>query len=99
MATIGTFTENNGFYAGTITTLTLKADVVFEPVKKSSTNAPDYKLNMPGTDFEIGAAWNKTSKEGNPYLSVVLDDPSFSKPVLARLVAVNDSEYRLFWNR
>jgi uncharacterized protein (DUF736 family) len=42
---------------------------------KASKNAPDYRV-LTGTT-EIGAAWMKTSAEGNPYLAVRLDDPSF----------------------
>ena len=38
------------------------------------------------TNVELGAAWKKTSKEGRPYTSVKLDDPSFPAPVYASLV-------------
>jgi uncharacterized protein (DUF736 family) len=32
---------------------------------------------------EIGAAWSKRSSEGRDYLSVKLDDPSFTNPIFA----------------
>jgi Protein of unknown function (DUF736) len=50
---------------------------------------------MPG-NVEIGAAWQRTSKDNTVYHSVKLDDPSFSAPIYANLVAVDDG-YALVW--
>jgi len=52
---------------------------------------------MAGT-AEIGAAWNRTSKGGNSYISVKLDDPSFPAPVYANLVDRNGKP-TLIWAR
>jgi hypothetical protein len=47
---------------------------------------------------EIGAAWQRTSKENTVYHSVKLDDPSFPVPIFANLVAIDDG-YALVWAR
>ena len=96
MAIIGTFTKQDGAFEGTITTLTLKAKVNFSPVEKTGEKAPDFRAYA-GT-AEIGAAWSAVSKEGKAYLSVKLDEPSFAKPILCRLVET-DKGYALVWNR
>jgi len=75
MKTIGTFTKNGNAYQGTVNTLALKAEISINPVKKKKTEkSPDYKV-MAG-QVEIGAAWNATSKKGNPYLSLKMEDPA-----------------------
>jgi uncharacterized protein (DUF736 family) len=50
---------------------------------------------------EIGVAWARTSKAGEPYYSVRLDDPSFPAPVWANLVASQKEEavFNLLWDR
>jgi uncharacterized protein (DUF736 family) len=50
---------------------------------------------------EIGAAWTKRSAEGRDYLSLKLDDPSFTAPIYANLFD-DDEEgdgYSLIWSR
>jgi len=49
---------------------------------------------------EIGAAWSKRSNEGRDYLSVKLDDPSFTQPIYANLFDAEDGAgYSLIWSR
>jgi uncharacterized protein (DUF736 family) len=49
---------------------------------------------------EIGAAWSKCSTEGRDYLSVKLDDPSFTQPIYANLFDAEDGAgYSLIWSR
>jgi uncharacterized protein (DUF736 family) len=81
---------------GSLTTLTVKAKVTISPIAKTSEKAPDFRVY--GGNAEIGAAWSATSKEGKAYLSVKLDDPSFTKPILARLVEM-DKGHALVWTR
>ncbi len=50
------------------------------------------------TKAEIGAAWKATSKAGNPYISVKLDDPSFPAPIFCRLVE-SEKGHSLIWTR
>jgi len=49
-------------------------------------------------NVEIGAAWQRTSKDNTVYHSVKLDDPSFPAPIYANLVTVEDG-YALVWSR
>jgi uncharacterized protein (DUF736 family) len=96
MAIIGTFTKTDNGFQGALATLTLKAKLSITPVEKTGEKAPDYRVYAGAV--EVGAAWSATSKEGKPYLSVKLDDPSFSAPVLARLIET-DKGHALVWNR
>ncbi|MAW81378.1 MAG: hypothetical protein CMI63_14165 [Parvularcula sp.] len=83
MATIGTFTEKDGAYTGTIRTMTINVKAQLVPNdNKASEGAPDYRLYAGGA--ELGAAWRQESKDSEkPYLAVKLDDPSFAGPVRA----------------
>jgi uncharacterized protein (DUF736 family) len=48
----------------------------------------------------IGAAWSKRSSEGRDYLSVKLDDPSFTTPIYANLFDDEGGEtFSLIWSR
>ena len=97
MATIGTFTKNDETYQGTITTLTLKAKVNITPVARDNDKAPDFRVYAGSA--EIGAAWSTTAKNGNAYLSVKLDDPSFAGPLYASLLEEEDGTHTLIWSR
>ena len=104
MATIGTFTKDGAGYAGTIETLSLKANITFEPNTQKGDNAkaPDFRVFQISDGFtsEIGAAWKKTSREGAEYLSVSLDDPSFAEKINCRLVKTGSEQgHSLFWER
>lgn len=97
MTTIGTFVAQNNGYTGTVRTLTHTVKVKLAPSAKESENAPDYRIYA--GNFEIGAAWKKTSKANRPYLSVTLDDPSFPATLYARLVEGDDGVHSLIWSR
>jgi len=96
MASIGNFTRDGDIFSGAITTLALKAKASIHPNTKANPQAPDFRVYAGGA--EIGAAWVKTSKSERPYLSVKLDDPSFSAPIYASLVE-NEGAYALIWSR
>ena len=55
-------------------------------------NAPSHRVFV--AKAEIGACWQKTSKEGRDYLSIKLDDPSFTAPIFASLFADEDVDFR-----
>lgn len=98
MSRIGTFRKSDGEYHGAIFTLALQAmSVGIVPVPGASTNAPSHRVMM--GEIEIGAAWAKTTKDDRPYLSVKLDDPSFTAPIFAQLFDGDDGEYELVWSR
>ena len=98
MATIGTFTKTDNGFAGTIQTLGLKATkVTVSSVEKTADTAPDFRIKAGAV--EIGAAWHRTSRGGNEYISVKLDDPSFAAPIYANLVEQQDKGFALIWSR
>lgn len=96
MAIIGTFTKQDSGFQGAIATLVVNAKVTITPVEKTSEKAPDFRIFA--GKAEIGAAWSAKSKEGNAYLSVKLDDPSFAAPIVGRLVET-DKGHALVWTR
>ena len=95
---IGNYTKKeNGDYVGSLVTIgAVFRDVTFEAIR-SQGNSPDYIVTT--DDGELGAAWNKTSEAGNPYLSVSLKGP-FVKTVYCALVQSEKSpgNYALIWN-
>ena len=99
MAIIGTFTKDGENFVGSIVTLALKAKATIQSVVKATDSAPDYRVFSGGV--EIGAAWSRKSQQGErPYLSVKLDDPSFTAPIYANLFDDEDGEgYSLIWSR
>lgn len=99
MATIGTFTANSeGEFTGVIRTLTLNTKASLRPVEKEGEKSPGFRVSA--DDMDIGAGWQKTSREGRDYISVKLDDPSFPAPIYATLSATDTpGEYALIWSR
>ena len=97
MATIGTFTLADGTMIGRLTTLTIDTEVRLEPVaERASAGVPDFRLYRGSA--ELGAAWAKLSKSGRRFYVVTLDDPSFVKPIEARLVRDGEG-FTLIWSR
>jgi len=99
---IGTFTEQEHGYIGWINAAGLRvADVMFSPVTAKQGNGPDFVVLADGDaeQFELGAAWAKTSKAGKPYLSVKLDGPTLVAPINCALTKQADGSYALVWNR
>ena len=99
MAQIGTFTrDETGAYNGTIKTLTLNVKASIKPCDRDNDRAPDFRVTAGGVEF--GAGWTRTAREtGAEYLSLKLDDPSFTAPVYASLVQGDKGEHKLIWSR
>jgi uncharacterized protein (DUF736 family) len=99
MAQIGTFTRgDDGVFTGTIRTLNINTKATIKPVAKDTERAPDYRVTANGVEF--GAGWSKAAKDtGAEYLSLKLDDPSFTGPVYASLVQGEKGEHKLIWSR
>jgi uncharacterized protein (DUF736 family) len=94
---IGTFTPTADGYSGHISTLTIRRRIRILANEQTNTpHAPDFKLLC--GDCEVGAAWKAQSKSGQAYLSVQLDDPSWSAHLRAKLFE-EDGLARLVWNR
>jgi uncharacterized protein (DUF736 family) len=100
MANIGTFKKSGHEFQGEISTLSVQAKGVRIVPETSRTNdsAPSHRVYVGRA--EIGAAWSKRSNEGRDYLSVKLDDPSFTAPIYANLFDDPDGEtFTLIWSR
>ena len=101
MANIGTFKKSGDTnYTGEIVTMSLQkknVTIVGEEASENE-NAPSHRVFV--AKAEIGACWQKTSKEGRDYLSIKLDDPSFTAPIFASLFADEDGKtFNLIWSR
>lgn len=103
MAIIGIFTATENGYEGSIETLTLRAKISIERAKKGNDNQPDYRVFHVTENFksDIGAAWNKTPRDGgSQYQSLSIDDPSFPAKLYCRLVKTGaEKGHTLFWER
>ena len=104
MATIGTFKKTGNEYVGEIVTLNVQAqNVRIVPEDSiSGENAPSHRVFVGRA--EIGAAWSKRSNEDRDYLSLKLDDPSFTQPIYANLfddtvVEGGEETFSLIWSR
>ena len=98
MANIGTFKKSGDDFQGEIVTLSLQSRGVriVPETNRMSDNAPSHRVFVGRA--EIGAAWSKRSTQGRDYLSVKLDDPSFTVPIYANLVEDGDT-FNLIWSR
>ena len=100
MANIGTFTKSGDGYKGEIVTMSVQTKnvrIIPEPASDND-NAPSHRVFVGRA--EIGAAWTKRSNEGRDYLSVKLDDPSFTAPIFANLFDDEDGKsFNLIWSR
>jgi len=100
MATIGTFKKIGNEFTGEIVTLSLQAKKVriVPETSRSGETSPTHRVFV--GRVEIGAAWSKCSNEGLNYLSLKLDDPTFTAPIFANLFDDEDGEgCRLIWSR
>lgn len=98
MAKIGSFKKVSGELRGDINTLVLQVKAVrIVAEEQSGKNAPSHRIFT--GDIELGAAWLKRTQDDRTYLSVKLDDPSFTAPVFAQLFENERGEYDLVWSR
>jgi uncharacterized protein (DUF736 family) len=101
MGSIGTFRKTaQDEFIGDIVTLSVQAKGVrIVPTgDRISENAASHRV-MVG-QAEIGAAWTKQSDDGREYLSIKLDDPSFTAPIVAKLISDQSGQsFQLIWSR
>lgn len=100
MATIGTFKKAGAEIQGEIVTLSVqtKGVRIVPEASRTNDNAPSHRIYVGRA--EIGAGWTKRSAEGRDYISVKLDDPSFSAPIYANLFDDEGGDgYTLIWSR
>ena len=98
MANIGSFKKSGGEFKGEIVTLSVQTKNVriVPETNRANDNTPSHRVYVGRA--EIGAAWSKRSNEGRDYLSVKLDDPSFTAPIYANLVEDGEA-FSLIWSR
>jgi len=88
---IGSFKAVNGGYEGKITTLLHNLTVTFDRVlDRTNETAPAFHLYS--GELLIGAAWEKKTKKGARYLSVNLEDPTFSAGFYNRTGFTSDGQ-------
>ncbi len=98
MAVIGEFKTNGNGIVGNVRTLTVRFQARLNPIERVSRDAPDFRVTANGA--EVGAGWKAVSDDGEEYISIKLDDPSFVAPISAALwPGEKDGEYALIWNR
>ena len=79
MANIGTFKKSGNELQGEIVTLSFQArNVRIVPeTDRANDNAPSHRVFV--SQAGVGAGWSKRSNRGRDYLSIKLDDFSFSQ--------------------
>jgi uncharacterized protein (DUF736 family) len=100
MANIGSFKKSGPEFQGEIVTLSVQAKGVriVPETNRANGDAPSHRVYVGRA--EIGAAWSRRSAQERDYLSVKLDDPSFTAPIYANLFEDEDGEaHTLIWSR
>ena len=101
-------TKHGEVLEGHVSTLLHNFTFQLERLPKSENpNAPTYRAvtwNSAGVQVVIGAAWLKTMKkagrEGEEFLSLTFDDPSFEKPLnLAAFKSANGEWWDITYRR
>ena len=80
MATIANLTQKaDGTLEGTLATLNVTAPIAVLPnTRKTKDSEPDFRIISRKNGFELGAGWNRISKNtGEEYVSVSLSAPEF----------------------
>lgn len=96
MSVIGHFRREGDGFVGRLATLALDATLRLAPASRVSAKGPDF-IALVG-DNEVGAAWRASDASG-AVLNLKLDDPTWSEPVNARLMAAEDGVLPLTWIR
>ncbi|TWG95949.1 uncharacterized protein (DUF736 family) [Mesorhizobium sp. J18] len=76
--TIATLTrKNDGSLEGVLATLSINAPIAIVPnAMKANDDAPDFRVIVRRSGFELGAGWNRVSKQtGEEYTAVKLSAP------------------------
>ncbi len=104
MTTIATLTEkSDGTLEGTLATLNVTAQIALVPnARKAKDNEPDYRVISRKNGFELGAGWNRISKNtGEEYVSVSLSAPEFGGVIYGNVAPApgNDPAKKvIIWN-
>ena len=100
---IGTFAyqRSQDTYSGTLSSLTADIKLSLAPVESKNAKSPSHRVFAETTSgkVECGAAWPQTSKAGQDYLAVRLDDPTWPKALSCALVPGENKDFILIWQR
>lgn len=95
-------------FVGELRTLELAINLALRPTgEPSNSRRPShhiYAKSAQGRLTQIGSAWTKEMKQparfGETFLSLTLDDPSFSHPLnVSAFKAPNSDDYTITWRR
>ncbi|MGV6876459.1 DUF736 domain-containing protein [Pseudochelatococcus sp. B33] len=101
MPQIGTFTKTKTGFSGRVRTVALDIELTIRPAENAAVeNAPDHRLYT-ADDIEVGAAWDHSGEKAGDYLSVVIDDPTFTQSIRAALFQseADATVWNLIWTR
>ena len=99
MPTIGKFKKTNDDFDGHISTLTMDCAVsLISNDNKKHDDSPDFFVKSGQCDLGFARHTIAQGDDGQPYISVFLDDPSFKKPIWAALFEA-DGSADLVWSR
>lgn len=103
MALIGTFTRTKDGFTGRLHTLALDVELTLVATEQTDTeNAPDYRIHAGDDDGpEVGAGWTRTGDKAGEYVSLQIDDPTFTQPIRANLFqsGSDPTAFHLLWTR
>jgi len=99
MAAIGQFKKTKDGFDGRISTLTMDCEVSLIPNEnKKNEESPDFFVKAGQCDLGFARHTIAQGEDGQPYISVFLDDPSFVSPIWAALFEADESA-QLVWSR
>ena len=108
MATIGFVSkQEDGSYKGRLTTLSVDCDIkLAKNTQKTKPEHPDFRVlgrkDPRSTPVEIGAAWVRTNRDGDEYVSVSISAPEIGRRIYANLGKAPGQDdpdvYALIWN-
>jgi uncharacterized protein (DUF736 family) len=89
--------EDHTSYGWMISPAGTRMEVSMRGADPRGDKTPDFYIDV--DDFEFGAVWKRTSREGKPYLSVKLDSPFLPAPINCALMPEEGGSYIIVWNR
>ena len=99
MPTIGQLKKTKNGYDGRISTLTMDCKVSLTPNEnKKHEDSPDFFVKSGECDLGFARHTVAQGDDGQPYIAVFLDDPSFRSPIWAALFEC-DGHADLVWSR
>ena len=96
MSGINVLTRQGSALVARLKFLKLDLPLVLEPTGKTG-DQPAYEITSGGV--KIGAAWEKTDRNGVVFYSMTMDDPSFDAPLNVSAFQQPGGHYEIVWRR